>query len=81
MKRDPWTDPDPQPGDFDEFIASLTPDQIEYQEPNPDARIISVTEEEADRLRGIGLRPDEDPREVAAEIIRRAREREERASA
>jgi hypothetical protein len=85
MKRDPWTDPDPQPEDFDEFFANLTPDQVESHEGDPDhPGILSLTEEEADRIRGIGLRPDENPQEVAAEILRRARERraaEDRASA
>jgi len=29
-KRDPWTDPDPQPEDFDEFFANLRPEDVRY---------------------------------------------------
>ncbi|HEX5609494.1 MAG TPA: hypothetical protein VFX45_05305 [Solirubrobacterales bacterium] len=32
-KRDPWTDPDPQPGDFDEFLAKVRPEDIQRIEP------------------------------------------------
>jgi hypothetical protein len=77
MKRDPWTDPDPQPGDFDEMIAESTPDEWEHHEGNPDARVLRITEEEADRVRGIGLKPGEDPRQVVEEVVRRAEAREE----
>jgi hypothetical protein len=76
-KRDPWTDPDPQPGDFDEMIRESTPDEWEHHEGNPDARVLRVTDEEAERMMGIGLKPDEDPKEVAAEILRRARARQD----
>jgi hypothetical protein len=30
-KRDPGTDPDPQPGDFDEWLANAGPDDIEVE--------------------------------------------------
>lgn len=30
MARNPWTDPDPQPGDFDEFLASIDPRDPRY---------------------------------------------------
>jgi len=28
-KRDPWTDPDPQPGDFDEYLAEINPEDVQ----------------------------------------------------
>jgi hypothetical protein len=28
-KRDPWTDPDPQPGDFDEYLAEIDPKDVQ----------------------------------------------------
>lgn len=76
-KKDPWTDPDPQPGDFDEMIRESTPDEWEHHEGHPHARVLHVTDEEADRIRGIGLRSGEDPKEVVAEIIRNAEARED----
>jgi hypothetical protein len=76
-KRDPWTDPDPQPGDLDEYLATLGPDDFEHHEGNPDAKVLHITEEEADRVRGIGLKPGEDPRQVVEEIVRKAEAREE----
>jgi hypothetical protein len=41
-KRDPWTDPDPQPGDFDDFL-----DDMEWVEFNPDPEIRPLGDEEA----------------------------------
>lgn len=35
MAKDPWKDPDPQPGDFD---TELDHTQIEVHEGNPDAK-------------------------------------------
>jgi hypothetical protein len=76
IKRDPWTDPDPQPGDFDEMVRESTPDEWEHHEGNPDARVLLITDEEGERLMGRGLKPGEDPKEVAQEILRRARARQ-----
>jgi hypothetical protein len=36
MTKDPWKDPDPQPGDFD---AELDHAKIEIHEGNPDAKL------------------------------------------
>jgi len=30
--KDPWTDPDPQPGDFDSELDRTRPDQVEIHE-------------------------------------------------
>jgi hypothetical protein len=42
-KRDPWTDPDPQPGDFDEYL-----DEMEWVDVifDPDLEIRLVSNEE-----------------------------------
>ena len=43
-KRDPWTDPDPQPGDFDEYL-----DQMEWVDDvifDPDLEIRLVSDAE-----------------------------------
>jgi hypothetical protein len=44
-KRDPWTDPDPQPGDFDEYIENAKPDDFQSQEGYPDATVTVVSDE------------------------------------
>jgi hypothetical protein len=32
MSKEPWTDPDPQPGDFDQFLESIEPGEPHYVE-------------------------------------------------
>lgn len=40
MSADPWTDPDPKPGDFDADLAKLDPRYVEDREGVPDAKLI-----------------------------------------
>jgi hypothetical protein len=50
MGKDPWTDPDPQPGDFDAELGRARSDLIEIHEGNPDAKLsilVSVEGEDA----------------------------------
>lgn len=35
MSNNPWTDPDPQPGDFDTELDRACPDQIELYDGHP----------------------------------------------
>jgi hypothetical protein len=75
MDKDPWTDPDPQPGDFDAEIARADPGQIETHEGNPDAKLrilISVEGDDAKRLERIAAARGEHPGEVVAELLRAA---------
>lgn len=56
MGKDPWTDPDPQPGDFDAVLDRVQPDQIEIHEGNPDVKLtilVSVEGDDAKRLEQI----------------------------
>ena len=48
-KKDPWTDPDPQPGDFDDYL-----DEMEWVEVifDPDLEIRLISEEEKVRRMG-----------------------------
>lgn len=39
MGIDPWTDPDPQPGDFDAELDRARSDEVEMHEGNPRARL------------------------------------------
>jgi hypothetical protein len=39
----PWTDPDPQPGEFDAELDRARSDQIEIHEGNPEAKLSILT--------------------------------------
>jgi hypothetical protein len=39
MAKTPWTDADPQPGDFDAELDRAGPDQIAIHEGNRDAKL------------------------------------------
>jgi hypothetical protein len=43
MRKDPWIDPDPQPGDFDVELDQVRADQVELHEGNPDATLLIVS--------------------------------------
>lgn len=47
-KKDPWTDPDPQPGDFDEYLAEMKPDDIQVIEPGNGAEVILTGTDDVD---------------------------------
>jgi hypothetical protein len=73
MTKDPWTDPDPQPEDFDEFLDSVDPSGIEFHEGNPDAKVTIVSEaagEEAKRLERLALESDPPLDDVLADLHR-----------
>jgi len=75
MAKDPWTDPDPQPGDFDDFLGSLNPADVDVIRGNPDAKLrilISVEGEDAERLSRISAARGEKPSELVAELLRDA---------
>jgi hypothetical protein len=75
MNKDPWTDPDPQPGDFDAEIARAKPGQLEIHAGNPDTKLrilVSVEGDDAKRLERIAAARGERPGEVVAELLRAA---------
>jgi hypothetical protein len=75
MSADPWTDPDPQPGDFDAELAQVDPRYIESHAGNPDAKLrmlISVEGEDALRLERIARERGKKPGDVVAELLRDA---------
>ena len=78
MARNPWTDPDPQPGDFDDFLGSIDPRDPRYvqaHEGDPDARvrlIVSVEGEDAARLGELAAERRQGIDEVVAELVRNA---------
>lgn len=72
MAKDPWKDPDPQPGDFD---AELDRAQIEMHKGNPGAKLsilVSVEGDDAKQLERIANERGQQPGEVVSELLRSA---------
>jgi hypothetical protein len=75
MSRDPWTDPDPQPGDLDAQLERVDETAIEYHEGDPSASfglMVVVEGEDASRLARIAEARGQRPSEVLAELLRDA---------
>lgn len=75
MSRDPWTAPDPRPGDFDAELAKIDPRYIEADAGDPDATLrilVSVEGEDAKRLERIAEARGKKPGDVVAELLRDA---------
>jgi hypothetical protein len=75
MATDPWTDPDPQPGDFDTELDHAGPDQIEIREGDPDAKLsilVSIEGDDARRLERIATERGQQPGEVVSQLLRSA---------
>jgi hypothetical protein len=75
MSKNPWTDPDPQPGDFDAELATIDPRSVEEHEGDPEATLrilVSVEGEDAKRLERIAEARGKKPGDVVAELLRDA---------
>jgi hypothetical protein len=75
MSRDPWTDPDPQPGDLDAELALLDAVAIEFHDGDPSTTlriVVSVEGEAASRLARIAEARGQKPSAVVAELLRDA---------
>ena len=75
MSRNPWTDPDPQPGDLDVELDQLDESAFEYHEGDPSASfglMVVVEDEDASRLARIAEARGQKPSEVLAELLRDA---------
>lgn len=44
--KDPWTDPDPKPGDFDPYLAGIDPSCIEVHAGNPDVKLTVIADDD-----------------------------------
>ncbi len=74
-KRDPWTDPDPQPGDFDAELEAMDPRDIEFHEGNPDAKVIvlpGMNADDVNRLAELAVERGKSLSEVLVELVRNA---------
>jgi hypothetical protein len=78
MAKDAWTDPDPQPGDFDDFLSSIEPRdprQVGPHKGSPEAkltRVVRVSGEDAARLDELAAQRGQKPGEALADLVRRA---------
>jgi hypothetical protein len=75
MAKDPWTDPDPQPGDFDAELAAIDPRDIQVVEPGSGAKVtivVSVEGEDAERLERLAAARGQRPGEVVSSLLRSA---------
>ena len=75
MNANPWTDPDPQPGDFDAELAKLDPRSVDLAEGNPEAKLIvlvGVEGEDAERLERLAEARGKTAAAVVAELLRDA---------
>jgi hypothetical protein len=75
MSADPWTDPDPQPGDFDADLAKLDPRYVEQDEGDSEAKLVvlvGVEGEDAKRLERISAARGKTAADVIAELLRDA---------
>jgi hypothetical protein len=73
--KDPWTDPDPQPGDFDAELEAIDPRYVEVHEGNPDAKltiVVGVEDEDAKRLQELSDARGQRPSEVISSLLRQA---------
>jgi hypothetical protein len=75
VPRDPWTDPNPQPGDFDGELIDADPRFVQVYEGNPEAKltiVVGVEDEDAVRLQQLAARRNQRPAEVIADLLRSA---------
>ena len=75
MTKDPWTDPDPQPGDFDAEIGAMDPRNVQRHEGDPDAKVtvlVGVGAEDAKRLAEMADERGESVEQVVADLVRNA---------
>lgn len=75
MTNDPWTDPDPQPGDFDADLDAIDPRFVEIHEPNPNAKltiVVGIEDEDAMALQRLAAARGQRPGEVVSSLLRSA---------
>jgi hypothetical protein len=75
MTKDPWTDPDPQPGDFDAELAATDPHDLQVVDAGSGAKVrllVSVEGEDAARLTRLAEQRGQQPSEVVSTLLRSA---------
>jgi hypothetical protein len=75
MTKDPWTDPDPQPGDFDDELDAIDPRDVQVVEAGSGGKVrivVSVEGEDAKRLEQIAAERGQGIDQVVADLVRKA---------
>ncbi len=75
MSKDPWTNPDPQPGDFDTEIDAMDPRDVQVHEGDPKAKVtvlVGVGTEDAKRLAEMADERGESVEQVVSDLVRNA---------
>ena len=75
MTKDPWTDPDPQPGDFDDDLDAIDPRDVQVVEAGSGGKVrivVSVEGEDAKRLEQIAAERGQGVDQVIADLVRKA---------
>jgi hypothetical protein len=75
MSESPWTALDPQPGDFDQDLATIDPRYIARHRGDHDAKVrvlLTVEGEDARRLQRIAAARGQKPTELVADLLRAA---------
>jgi hypothetical protein len=75
MEKNTWTDPDPQPGDFDEDLAAIDPRDLQVVEAGSGGKVtivVSVEGEDAKRLERLAKERGKALHEVVADLLRDA---------
>jgi hypothetical protein len=75
MSESPWTDLEPQPGEFDADLATIGPRFLKVQPGRPDAKlriVVSIEGEDAERLERISADRGVRPGAVIADLLREA---------
>jgi hypothetical protein len=75
MTKDPWTDSDPQPGDFDADVRAIDPRDVQVVEAGSGAKVtivVNVEGEDATRLQRIATERGQRVDEVISDLLRAA---------
>ncbi len=73
MPKDPWTDPDPQPGDFDEFVRTMDPRDVQVVQAGSGAKVtivVNVEGEDASLLQRIATERGQRIDDVISDLVR-----------
>jgi hypothetical protein len=74
MAKDPWTDSDPQPGDYDDDPGEIDPRYVEVHQGNPNAKltiVVGIEDEDAMRLQQLAVERGQPPSKVVSALLRR----------
>ena len=76
MAKNPWTDPDPQPGDFDAEIEAMDPRDVQVVEAGNRAKVTrlpaGMDAEDVNRLAALAAKRGKTIGEVLVELVREA---------